>query len=345
MTKVLIYGAGAIGSFLGYLLSELEEDEKREGEGKGKEKGKEEQEKEKEKKAPSVENVALLGRKGHIERIRERGLEVSLAEEQRPLSIRFRHSFADLNELGNSEFTPDLVMVCVKTHSLPAVLREIRGSSLLDGKLKDADFVLFMNGMGNREKFDLYQNRIFEGIIAVGVKFSEDGRIELKGRGKAVFEAGMGQDTRKFIAARFEEKDFLVEFAEDFKAQQWMKLFANAVINPITALTREKNGVVLSEHLGVVVEKIVRECVAVAKKEGHQFNEGEVLEFVRSVASMTAANTSSMLQDVLRGRRTEIDSINGYVLDRAAKHGLAVPANETLYALVKAIEKKVEIGS
>ncbi len=342
MTKVLIYGAGAIGSFLGYLLSELEEDEKGEGEGKGKGegegKGKEEQEKD--KKALSVENVALLGRSGHIERIRERGLEVSLTEGQSPLSIRFRHNFTDLNELGSSEFTPDLVMVCVKTHSLPAVLREIRESGLLDRKLKDADFVLFMNGMGNREKFDLSQNRIFEGIIAVGVKFSEDGKIELKGKGKAVFEAGMGQDARKFIAARFEEKDFQVEFAEDFKAQQWMKLFANAVINPITALTREKNGVILSEHLGVVVEKIVRECVAVAEKEGHQFDEGEVLEFVRSVASMTAANTSSMLQDVLRGKRTEIDSINGYVLDLAEKHGLAVPANETLYGLVKAIEDR-----
>jgi len=208
----------------------------------------------------------------------------------------------------------------------------------LEGKLKDAKFVLLMNGMGNRESFVIPGSRIFEGITSVGVVFSADGKIELKGRGKTAFEAGISDDLKRFIKVRFEEKGFLVEFAEDFKAQQWKKLFANAVINPITALIRENNGIVLSEHLEGVVEKIVGECVAVAEKEGHQFDELEVLEFVRSVASTTAANTSSMLQDVLRGRRTEIDAINGYVLDCAKKHNLVAPANETLYKLVKSIE-------
>ena len=338
MTKVLIYGAGAIGSFLGYLLSELEDGERREEE---KVTGKEEKKKkknEKERKAPVIENVALLGRPGHIQRIRERGLEVSLAEGESPLSIRFRHCFLDLDELAESEFAPDLVMVCVKTHSLPEVLGEIRRSGLLDGKLKDAEFVLFMNGMGNREKFALSSNRVFEGIISVGVVLSEDGKIELKGRGRAVFEAAISEDAKRLIKARLEEKGFLAEFAEDFKRQQWMKLFANAVINPITALTREKNGIVLSSHLAVVVSRIVGECVAVAGEEGHRFNEGEILEFVRSVAEMTATNSSSMLQDVLRGRSTEIDSINGYVLGRAAKHALEAPANDMLYSLVKSIE-------
>ncbi len=320
MVKVLIYGAGAIGSFLGYLLSEGE----LEGEVEG-------------GTSPVVENVALLGRPGHIQRVRERGLEVSLAEGEGPLSLRFRHCFVDLDEFAESDFASDVVVITVKTQDHPAVLIELKESGLLESKLKDAEFVLFMNGMGNRERFDLSSNRVFEGIISVGVKFFEDGKIELKGRGKTVFEAGMDEDLRRFIEARLAEKGFLAEFAEDFKRQQWMKLFANAVINPITALTREKNGIVLSEHLNGVVERIVRECVAVAGKEGHRFDELEVIEFVRTVAENTAGNTSSMLQDVLRGRRTEIDSINGYVLDRAAKQDIEAPANETLYALVKAI--------
>lgn len=330
MAKVLIYGAGAIGSFLGYLLSELEVVG-------GKE---EEEKKETEKEVPIVESVALLGRMGQIQRIREKGLEVALLEGDRPPSLRFRHCFTDLNELGRSQFAPEIVVVCVKTHSLPAVLKEIRESGLLEGKLKDVDFALLMNGMGNKEKFDLSANHVFEGTTSMGVIFSENGKIELKGRGKTIFEAAISEDARKFIKARFEEKGFEVEFAEDFKVHQWMKLFANAVINPITALTREKNGIVLSEHLEGAVEKIVAECVAVAEKEGHQFDEEAVLEFVRSVASKTAANTSSMLQDVLNEKRTEIDSINGYVLDLAKKHGLEAPANETLYALVKSIEKR-----
>ena len=88
-----------------------------------------------------------------------------------------------------------------------------------------------------------------------------------------------------------------------------------------------------------MVERIVRECVAVAKAEGESFDEPAVLEFVRAVAESTAANTSSMLQDVLRGRETEIEAINGFVIDRARRHGIEVPGNEVLWGMVKAIER------
>ena len=335
MTKVLIYGAGAIGSFFGYLLSE---GESKDGAGSAAEEGTGADRSEAVPR-PAVEEVALLGRPGHIERIRERGLLVTLAEKDSPLSIRFRYAFAGLGEFAQSDFAPEVVIVTVKTYSLPVVAKEIRESGLLAGKLSDARFILLMNGMGNRERFDLPAARVYEGITSAGVVFAGDGRIELKGRGKTVFEAGIGEDLERFIEARLDEKGLLAEFAEDFRRQQWMKLFANAVINPITALTREKNGIVLSPHLAPVVELIVQECVAVAEKEGESFDELAVLDFVRAVAENTAANTSSMLQDVLRGSETEIDAINGFVLDRARKYGVEAPANETLWGMVKAVER------
>ncbi len=74
------------------------------------------------------------------------------------------------------------------------------------------------------------------------------------------------------------------------------------------------------------------------KRRG-SFDELSVLEFVRKVAESTAGNTSSMLQDVLRGRRTEIDAINGFVLDRAREHEMEAPGNEVLWGMVKAIER------
>jgi ketopantoate reductase len=73
------------------------------------------------------------------------------------------------------------------------------------------------------------------------------------------------------------------------------------VINPITALTREQNSVVLSATLKNTVERLVDECVSVAHKEGYLANRNAALNLVRSVASKTSANTSSMLQDVLEG--------------------------------------------
>ena len=332
MTKVLIIGAGAIGSFFGYLLSEAEGGNRGAAEEEGLEKGQE-------GSTPVVEDVALLGRPGHIERIKERGLEVTLAEGESPLSIRFSHAFAGLGEFAESDFAPEVVIVTVKTYSLAAIAEELKGSGLLAGKLSDARFVLLMNGMGNRERFDLLDNPVYEAITSVGVVFSGDGRIELKGRGKTVFEEGIGEDLERFIGDRLADKGFDAEFAPEFRRQQWMKLFANAVINPITALTREKNGIVLSPHLAPVVERIVGECVAVARAEGESFDELAVLDFVRAVAESTAANTSSMLQDVLRGRETEVDAINGFVLDRAREHGMVAPGNEVLWGMVKAIER------
>ncbi|MDF0589867.1 ketopantoate reductase family protein [Candidatus Methanocrinis natronophilus] len=336
MTKVLIIGAGAIGSFFGYLLSERES---KDGAGSAAEEGTGADRSEAGPR-PAVEEVALLGRPGHIEAIRERSLEVTLAEKDRPLSIRFRYAFAGLGEFAHSDFAPEVVIVTVKTYSLPAVAKEIRGSGLLAGRLSDSRFILLMNGMGNRERFDLPAARVYEGITSSGVVFVGDGKIELKGRGKTVFEVGIGEDLERFIGARLAEKGFDAEFAEDFRRQQWMKLLANAVINPITALTREKNGIVLSPHLAPAVELIVQECVAVAEKEGESFDELEVTEFVRAVAESTAANTSSMLQDVLRGRETEIDAINGFVIDRARRHGVEAAANEVLWGMVKAAERR-----
>lgn len=314
MANVLVYGSGAIGSLVGYLLSEIDELEDK-----------------------AIENVGLFGRKGHIGSIRKSGLRINFFNGQK--TFNFKHCFSSLDELDRSDFSPDIVVLCVKTHSLPKVRLEIIESGMLGGKLKDSSFILLLNGMGNAETFNL-PVKIFEGVTSNGVKFSEDGLIELKGKGKTVFEDRIPEEIKPFMKARFEEKGFDIEFARDFKIQQWNKLFANAVINPITAITREKNGIVLSKHLEGTVERIIDECIAVAEKEGLNLDKSEVLKFVYSVASKTSMNTSSMLQDVLKGRKTEIDSINGYVIRIAKKHAISVPVNETLYALVKSLEAK-----
>jgi 2-dehydropantoate 2-reductase len=97
---------------------------------------------------------------------------------------------------------------------------------------------------------------------------------------------------------------------------------------------------VLSKRLEDTVEKIVEECVKVASKEGYDADRNKVLDIVYSVASKTSMNTSSMLQDVLKGKMTEIDSINGQVIRLAKKHKIPAPVNETLCELVKSVEKQ-----
>jgi 2-dehydropantoate 2-reductase len=312
MVKVLIYGAGAIGSFLAYLLSTSDE------------------------MSRVVEDVALLGRPGHMQKIRESGLQIKSSEGTK--TVRFRHCFSDLGELISSSFRPDVVVLCVKTHSLSAVSQELKLSGLAEGRLERAEFILLMNGMGNRERIDLDSDWVFEGITSIGIVFSDDGKIELKGKGKTILESGISPEARGLFQERFTEKGFEIEFAESFKVQQWNKLFANAVINPITALAGKKNAIILCQDLRKTVEEVVEECVAAAALEGYCFDSDQVLDFVYSVASKTSNNTSSMLQDVQKGNKTEIDSINGYVVRLGEQHGLKVPVNRTLYQLVKARE-------
>ncbi len=117
----------------------------------------------------------------------------------------------------------------------------------------------------------------------------EDGSIELKGRGKTVFEDGIGSEIKHFMKEMFEEKGFEIEFAKDFRNHQWNKLFVNSVINPITALTRKQNSLVLSAGLKNTVERLVDECVNVAYKEGYRADRNAILNLVRSVASETSA--------------------------------------------------------
>jgi len=313
MVKALIYGAGAIGSFLAYLLHSSSGDENQ-----------------------PEENVALLGRKGHMQKIMEMGLEIESSGKSKRL--HFQHCFSSLDELSSSDFYPELVIICVKSHSLASLSEELKRSGLLEERLSRSEFLILMNGMGNRDRLNLPEYPVFEGITSIGVVFSGDGKIELKGQGKTVLEEEISPQTKAFLEQRFESKGFEVEFAADFKVRQWNKLFANAVINPITALSGGKNGIVLSKVLQKTVEDIVEECVAAAALEGYRFEKNQVLDFVYSVAHQTCQNTSSMLQDVRCGKRTEIDSINGYVVDLAGKHGLVLPANRTLHSLVKCLE-------
>jgi len=316
MTDILIYGAGAIGSLLGYLLSQSAWKDGTDRE--------------------VVENVALLGRAGHINAIKEQGLQVDLGEKREVLF--FRHCFSSLNELKASDCHPRLVIVSVKTYSLPDLSRELKESGLLEERFKESLFILLMNGMGNREVFlksGLDPARLQEGITSLGVLLAGEGRVELKGRGKTVLQNKIGREDRQFLEKRFSEKGFEIKFSPDFQRQQFLKLLVNAAINPVTALTRRQNGVVLHPALKSTVERVVAEALAVAAAEGLAISEEEARGLVFSVAEKTAANTSSMLQDVLRGKKTEIEAINGYIVKQSKKHGIAVPVNEALYALAK----------
>lgn len=123
----------------------------------------------------------------------------------------------------------------------------------------------------------------------------------------------------------------------------WSKVLANAAINPLTALWRVPNGETLgTADRRAVLATLVREVAAVALADGIKLPVEDPIAHVESVCRSTAANRSSMLQDVERGRRTEIDSINGAIVAAGRRLGVPAPANELVWRLVRGIAEHPE---
>ena len=121
----------------------------------------------------------------------------------------------------------------------------------------------------------------------------------------------------------------------------WEKAIINAGINPIASVLNITNGEIIKiPFASSIQDSIVQEACTVAAKSGIEMDYNSMLATVKEVCQKTAKNKCSMLQDVLQKRKTEIDSINGFILKRAKKLGLAAPVNETMFNLIKSIEEK-----
>jgi len=120
----------------------------------------------------------------------------------------------------------------------------------------------------------------------------------------------------------------------------WQKLAVNAGINPITALSRVHNGALSAGSTNRLARRAATETARVARAEAIELADERAVDAIDEVIDGTANNRSSMYQDVLAGRRTEIDAINGAVVDRADEHGIDAPVNETLAALVRSWERE-----
>ncbi|WP_034949155.1 2-dehydropantoate 2-reductase [Erwinia oleae] len=113
----------------------------------------------------------------------------------------------------------------------------------------------------------------------------------------------------------------------------WQKLAVNCVINPLTVQYDCPNGELLNHPQEIAA--LCRELAMIMAREGQHTSPEALLSFVMDVIDSTAANISSMLQDIRAGRRTEIDYITGYVIRRARAQGLSLPENTRLFEMVK----------
>ncbi|WP_048150787.1 2-dehydropantoate 2-reductase [Palaeococcus ferrophilus] len=276
--------------------------------------------------ARSGHDVTLIGREEHVRAVRERGLHITGVEDF------VVHPKA---ETVAPREEPDLLILSTKSYSTEAAL-ECAGEILGENT-----WVLsIQNGLGNEELAMRYTRNVLGGITTNGAALEEWGRVRWTGKGITIvgpYPRGMNDFTRSLVRA-LREAGLEAQASENIEGWKWAKALVNAAINPVGALLGVKNGFLKNDErlLSELIE-VVREGCEVARQRGVDF-EVHPIELLLDTLERTRDNYNSMLQDIRRGRRTEIDYINGKIVEYAEELMLSAPRNSLLLAIVKALE-------
>lgn len=227
----------------------------------------------------------------------------------------------------------DITFVTVKAYDTKNVAKLLAGV--------DCGIVCSLqNGIGNEEILQNYLRKVLGGITTYASNLVDYGHIEFAGEGITYIGEMDGRITQEvqMVVEVLKNSGINAKAVKDIKKRIWLKAVVNSAINPITALCRVRNGKIVEvPEFWEIAKEIAREGESVMKALGFEV-EG-VVDLVREVATATKNNRSSMLQDIERGKRTEIDFINGAVVREAEKLGIDVPFNKTMWLLVRGVER------
>lgn len=234
----------------------------------------------------------------------------------------------------------DLVLVCTKTRATAQAAATARDLLAADGLA-----LTLQNGLGNLEQLvaAVGAERAAAGVTSQAATLLAPGRVRHAGSGPTVLGIPPGREEAiTAVAGLFTRAGLETRISDDVDSLLWSKLIVNVGINALTALLRVPNGVLAqTPECDLLMARAVAEAVAVARALSIGLDGERQLERVREVCLRTADNRASMLQDILRGRPTEIDAINGAVVARGRAAGVDTPVNLLLTQLVQALEATV----
>lgn len=303
--KIAIIGAGAMGCLYGAKLSAV----------------------------PSNRVWLIDVWKEHIDAVNEAGL---LMEENGEL-LRYN----DLKGVRDAALAGpcDLAVVFVKSTLTGTAIRE---NKAVFGP--DTIALTLQNGLGNVDliRTEIGDKNIIAGTTAHGATMLGPGRMRHAGSGKTVIGELDGKQSGRLqsIARLFTEAGLETELSDNVLGLMWDKLMVNVGINALTGITGLHNGELLNHpELEELLEAAVTEAHAVANAKGIRLNYDDPISHTKDVCKATAANKSSMLQDILNRKQTEIDMINGAVVREGTALGINAPVNLVLTNLIRFIQK------
>lgn len=230
----------------------------------------------------------------------------------------------------------DVVVVTVKSYDTATVMAAV-GPQLSD----DGIAVTLQNGLGNLEAIEaaVGPGRAILGVTTEGATLLGPGLVQDGGQGETyIGDSADARDILGRLIRSLEAAGLPTQVADDVDGILWAKLAMVAGINSLAAVLAVPNGA-LGRHPEVrsICVEVIAEVASVAQAHGVEMAWDPVAAFDR-VTQATANMPSGTLLDVLRGRRTEIDSILGEVVTRGQSAGLGMPVSETLWRLIKALE-------
>ena len=268
-------------------------------------------------------NLKLIARKNHIQVIKKKGLQVS-----GKISRKFQ---IQAQEEINYSLHNSLLIVTVKATALQSSLKKIKKH--IDNSTA---ILLLQNGYGILEEALLAldktidHQKIFIGISEIGATFLKSGQISFWGGEIKI--ANKFKNTPYFDI--FTNTFIPLKFSSDIHNDIWYKLIINSLVNPLSVLLRTKNNIIADSRFNELKSALLKEGLAVAAAEGFKIDIS--METINKFIS--SENISSMLQDHLKGKKSEIDYINGAIGRLAKKHNLQVPVNTTITSIIKALE-------
>jgi len=269
-------------------------------------------------------DVTLIGRDSHVQAIKTMGLEISGDIQER----FFVKAETRISEIPSNT----LILLATKAHDSAQALTQI--TSLLKN---DTVIVILQNGLGNKELVrEIVGDKIetVRGLAMIGAEFSEPGKITFW-NGETILEQ---TETSMRIAKLLDESGLKTRVSHRFERELWNKLVVNCVVNPLTAILRVRDNEIVVDALKWVRHGIIDECVTVGKAEGICFDPDLKDAVDKKILQYT--NFSSMCQDLMKEKRTEIDFLNGKIVELGRKHHIQTPINEILVSLIKSVEAK-----
>jgi 2-dehydropantoate 2-reductase len=272
--------------------------------------------------------VTLIGRAEHVAAINSHGLRIEGLESQ---VVPVRAATA-LDHLGPEA----LIVLTTKVPDSAAAL-----GSIAPLVRDDTTILCLQNGIGSeRIARAVIGDRgiVLRGITQFGAIFKSPGVIQFMAQGYTLIEQ---HERSARLAGLLSAAGLDCRVSPNIDADVWHKLVINCVVNPITAILGFEVGGIANPQLAPLKRLVIDECIAVAAAEGVAFATDfmqEIDDFFRPSHNIASHNIASMLQDLRRGRPTEIGYLNGAVAAIAAQHSIACPVNAALTAIIETME-------